>query len=640
VVKAKQANIARSTSNGKKRFVDTLREAHLGVRDAQYEVGLMYANGVGTPKNLIVAIEWVAKAAAKGHASAQYLLATRYAHGVVVEQDQRTALWWYLSAAQQGHAKAALALGRHFSQAHEELAVLHTEKAALTGLASAQYELGVWLERHARDWTDDQMVAQWYERAAEQGHVKAQVAIARLYRTGKGLTSDVDQARSWLRVAVRQDSPVALVDLTELDREGGRRYNGPVPFQTTDRRKRVGHWDHLLQSGDDEDLLALGAMYEEGICTHQDLDKAVEAYRVVAKRGNADAQWALARILEEQQTTESFHWAESAANQGHIQAMVLAGILSLKMHNNDPKLGFLIAVSWFGQSVRMGSVEGAQALSDLLEKNANSIQTECLAMQASAGEKNAQYEYGRRLESGVGIPKNVEEALRWNLMAAEAGYAPAQTRCGLFCIERQPDETSTVKALNWFELAARQDDHLAQWHMGGLYSSGAPGVPQDLKLAFHWCRLAAEGQFAPAQATLGVLYDRMGDDEQARFWLEKAAKNGDAEAQFNLAMKLVQGAPSEGDRMASFEWLSTAAGQGFAIAQSELGLRYAKGEGGIVDLVEAHKWFVIASRALEKAAVRNLKVSQAALSLPQVTEAVRRAELWTVSQRKIFHNMG
>jgi len=37
--------------------------------------------------------------------------------------------------------------------------------------------------------------ADWYRRAAEQGHVDAQVSLGQLYQTGRGVPLDVEQLR-------------------------------------------------------------------------------------------------------------------------------------------------------------------------------------------------------------------------------------------------------------------------------------------------------------------------------------------------------------------------------------------------------------------------------------------------------------
>ena len=41
-----------SAAKDKSVFAETLKSARLGVLEAQYEVGLMFANGIGVPQNI------------------------------------------------------------------------------------------------------------------------------------------------------------------------------------------------------------------------------------------------------------------------------------------------------------------------------------------------------------------------------------------------------------------------------------------------------------------------------------------------------------------------------------------------------------------------------------------------------------
>jgi uncharacterized protein len=103
---------------------------------------------------------------------------------------------------------------------------------------------------------------------------------------------------------------------------------------------------------------------------------------------------------------------------------------------------------------------------------------------------------------------------------------------------------------------------------------------------------------AVAQWRLGLLYHRgqgvAENDAQARQWFEKAAQQGLAEAQFELANLLLYGlapAPEGVDpaRLAA-QWYFEAAAQGHAQAQYSLGILFLTGSGVQVCADEAAKW--------------------------------------------------
>src|SRR5690606_35083840 len=74
--------------------------AEQGVAKAQFNLGVMYANGEGVPKNASQAAAWFRKAAEQGGASAQFNLGVMYANGEGAPTDASQALTWYRKAAE------------------------------------------------------------------------------------------------------------------------------------------------------------------------------------------------------------------------------------------------------------------------------------------------------------------------------------------------------------------------------------------------------------------------------------------------------------------------------------------------------------------------------------------------------------
>ena len=82
-----------------------------GDGNAQFMLGVMAENGLGTAKDVTVAADWYRKAAAAGIASAQYNLGVFYQLGTGVPRDNGQALKYHRLAAQQGHSRAQNNLG-------------------------------------------------------------------------------------------------------------------------------------------------------------------------------------------------------------------------------------------------------------------------------------------------------------------------------------------------------------------------------------------------------------------------------------------------------------------------------------------------------------------------------------------------
>lgn len=85
--------------------------ASAGDGNAQFMLGVMFENGLGTSKDDRAAAAWYKKASAAGVASAQYNLGVFYQLGKGVPQDPSLALKFHRLAAAQGHSRAQNNLG-------------------------------------------------------------------------------------------------------------------------------------------------------------------------------------------------------------------------------------------------------------------------------------------------------------------------------------------------------------------------------------------------------------------------------------------------------------------------------------------------------------------------------------------------
>lgn len=91
-----------------KEFKASADEGHA---DSQFNVALMYENGIGVEKDTKQALAWYGKSAAQGNAAAQYNLAVFYENGRGTAVDFAKAREWYRKAAAQGDPLAIGNLG-------------------------------------------------------------------------------------------------------------------------------------------------------------------------------------------------------------------------------------------------------------------------------------------------------------------------------------------------------------------------------------------------------------------------------------------------------------------------------------------------------------------------------------------------
>ena len=106
---------------------------------------------------------------------------------------------------------------------------------------------------------------------------------------------------------------------------------------------------------------------------------------------------------------------------------------------------------------------------------------------------------------------------------------------------------------------------------------------------------AAKKGNAAAQYNLGVMYYNgrgvVQSDQEAFKWFKKAADQGDADAQFCLGVMYRNGKGVVQSDQEAVKWYRQAANQGLANAQHNLGWMYANGQGVVQSDQEAFKWY-------------------------------------------------
>ncbi len=156
---------------------------------------------------------------------------------------------------------------------------------------------------------------------------------------------------------------------------------------------------------------------------------------------------------------------------------------------------------------------------------------------------------------------------------------------------------------------AESGDAQAQLWLGAAFAE--PGERENRQAAFAWCARAAGQGLALAQANLAAMYLRgygvEKNPEQAVSWLQKAAEQDDGPAQFELGNLLSNGHGLPRDEPLAASWYRRAAANGHYPAQARLGYLYAHGTGVEKDRVEAFLWLSLAARHGVGAALKLLE---------------------------------
>lgn len=160
--------------------------ARKGNAESQHDLATIYASGRdGVKVDYGRAALWFEKAAQGGIANADYNLGVMYHQGMGVKPDLAKAISWYRKAADQDHPEALYNLAIAYfdgvgTEKNPEMAIALFKKAAALGIAQAAYNLGAIYESDTTGKTDKKQALFWYMHAAKQNHPQAREAIARL----------------------------------------------------------------------------------------------------------------------------------------------------------------------------------------------------------------------------------------------------------------------------------------------------------------------------------------------------------------------------------------------------------------------------------------------------------------------------
>lgn len=164
-------------------FAAYLEAAKHGFLPAQRIVGMAYATGRGTQRNVATAIDWLQQPAMHSDIRAQFELAELYGKGAT--HDQAKAAAWLRLAAEGGDARA-------------------------------QYQLGNRLRAGQGVKQDHAQAAEWYLKAAERGVRAAQIELGRAYAAGDGVREDPAEAFFWLVLGSKDSAGPAPLPLLSV----------------------------------------------------------------------------------------------------------------------------------------------------------------------------------------------------------------------------------------------------------------------------------------------------------------------------------------------------------------------------------------------------------------------------------------
>lgn len=402
--------------------------AHAGYANAQFNLGAVYYNGEGTEVNLSQAVSWWERAAEQDHPEALYNLATLYRQGRGVPQDTRRAMKLFNRAASLGDARAQQALAEMGTRAAaSDGGKPSGEPAAADGDArqgSRRAGASAAGGDPLADANPDHWTVQVFAGTEEQA--------ARRFARDHGLTGS-------LRIYE-----------AEID---GRTWFKGIYGSYADRGAAKAAQGRLARElpGSDPWIRSFRAIQAEAVGEALVMDAAREPSTAASQAPEQGAS----------EPVEAAPPAGTAAPSGGGDAPAVAD-------NNEEPAGDTPG----GTASTGAGTEGGQTALRKGQKafNAQNYDAafESWRPLAEQGVAEAQYGVGFMYESGWGVERDYGKAFRWYQQAAQQGHVKAQYNLGMLYRNGQGVAQNDALGLYWIQTAADRGDERARDYLKEL----------------------------------------------------------------------------------------------------------------------------------------------------------------------------
>lgn len=408
---------------------------------------------------------------------------------------------------------------------------------------------------------------EFFQQSAAKGNVDGMHWAGLMYEEGKGVPADATTAAEWFQRAADQGHAPSMNHLGNLLRK--------------DRPAEAFVWHRkAAESGEAYAMENVAGAYYQGIGTEKDLAKAAEWYAKAAEQAhssNAMLQYGYMLSHGEgvaQDVTKAFAMYLAAARAGESSAMFNIGTYyrSGKGVAKNPSA----ARFWFLRAAMNGDTDAEAEFAKLEDVESESAEGAALLAESEklrmAARTNAEFaaakvkafplvlqaaELGHlsaiaslvsAYQYGDGTEKDLVKAREWALIAAEMGHNSDQTIVAQYMLEGIGGPRNTQGARFWFEKAALGGNSLAMSFLARIYD-GNYGLPPNEALATYWWLEAYKKGSPTATKVLqerGLVAKR---DPVAQAFVDRIDRNGpDRSSVEKFTIEVAQYCKYDGDR--------------------------------------------------------------------------------------------
>ena len=292
---------------------------------SQYNLAVIYRDGIGVKSDFDKAFHWFKKSADLGFSNAKANLSWFYKNGVAVKQDFSQALFWAEQAAKENNPIALNNLGTYYQQGigvkkDLEKSILYFNKALTidSNLPITKTNLGYSYFYGLGVKKDISNALKLTEEAANQGYIMAMNNLGVYYK-------DLGQEK----LAFEWTEKAAQLGLTLAKTNLGFFYAKGIGIEKN--KEKALYWLNEAQlKNDSQAFFIMGILFSENNNIFENNDKkAFELFKIAAEMGNGNAQYNLANWLFDgrfisKNELEAVKWYERAAIDSNISEAMYA----------------------------------------------------------------------------------------------------------------------------------------------------------------------------------------------------------------------------------------------------------------------------------------------------------------------------
>ena len=360
-------------------------------------------------------------------------------------------------------------------------------------------------------------------QSATLGWQYAQYSLALAYEQGEGVKKDEIQAADWYIKAANQGHSHSVDHLVKL---------------ALKKHKVALDWiiSRAEKDTDKEIQYTLGLIYEQGRGVKRNVDKAAEYYIESDRQKHSDAASKL-RNLSLKGCKHARDWVRNEAiGENGKEAQYTLG--QIYEQGKGVAKDNLQASSWYMRAADQAYWDAFIALSNLALKGDHVAQA-WIKEKALEKNKEAQYALGQMFEQGKGVEQDVKKAAIYYIEALKQGKLQASDALMKLVAEGNIFVESMIRA------EVKHRDTWCQYTLGRMYEEGI-GVKQDKEKAIgYYLEAAKQGNKAAQYKLVGLLYyDKLEKNrievnknyyQEALGWIRELIQQPGTNVQNNLA---------------------------------------------------------------------------------------------------------